>query len=149
MTVEQLNVIITAQTEDFQQKLAAVNRTLENTVALAQSAASDLVKVSVEQSSQEVFTKSYATQAELPYTGAEVPQLSANIPSVSGAAASVLTLRSGDTLIEAVGGGKAESGGKEASPIEIHTTVELDGEKIGEAVGLYNYSRGRITNGRS
>ena len=148
MTVEQLNVIITAQTEDFQQKLAAVNRTLENTVALAQSAASDLVKVSVEQSSQEVFTKSYAKQAELPYTGAEVPQLSANIPSVSGAA-SVLTLRSGDTLIEAVGGGKAESGGKEASPIEIHTTVELDGEKIGEAVGLYNYSRGRITNGRS
>ncbi len=149
MTVEQLNVIITAQTDDFQQKLAAVNRTLENTVALAQSAASDLVKVTVEQSSQEVFTKNYAKQAELPYTGTEVPQLSANIPGVSGAAASVLSLRSGDTLIEAVGGGKAESGVKDASPIEIHTTVELDGEKVGEAVGLYNYSRGRITNGRS
>lgn len=149
MTVEQLNVIITAQTEDFQQKIAAVNSALEETVSLAQSAATELVKVAVEESTQEAFAKSYAQQAELSSAGAEVPRLAANIPSVSGAAASVMALRSGDTLIEAVSGGKSESVGKEASPIEIHTTVELDGEKVGEAVGLYNYSRGRITNGRS
>ncbi len=147
MTTEQLNVIVTAQTEDFQQKINAVNQSLERTVALAKSSAETMAGISVE-ATDSGFTTEFARQAQ---TDAAVETEKApfsEVEGISGAAANVLSLRKGETLIGAVNenGSAAE---KQDRPIEIYTTVELDGEKVGESVGFYNSSRSRITNGRN
>lgn len=147
MTTEQLNVIVTAQTEDFQQKINQVNKSLERTMELAKSSAETIANISVE-ATDSGFSKEFARQAE---TGATINEEKApfsEIEGISGATASVLSLRRGETLIGAVSenGSDAE---KQDRPIEIFTTVELDGEKVGEAVGYYNSSRNRITNGRN
>lgn len=148
MTVEQLNVIVTAQTEDFQRKIELVNQSISGTIALARSAASQLASISVETSGNDGFTKDYARTAEVSGNISDgagaAPFLSSNLPEVSGAAANVLSLRSGDTLIGAV---SESSDNTVQRPIEVYTTVELDGEKVGESVGLYNTTRKRITNG--
>ncbi len=147
MTTEQLNVIVTAQTEDFQQKINQVNKSLERTMELAKSSAETIANISVE-TTDSSFSKEFARQAE---TGVAINEEKApfsEVDGISGAAASVLSLRRGETLIGAVSenGSAAE---KQDRPIEIFTTVELDGEKVGESVGYYNSSRNRITNGRN
>ena len=79
-------------------------------------------------------------------TGEKTAQVGAvSSPDISRAAATVLNLRSGQTLIGAVSENNAAS--EFSKPIELHTTVELDGEKIGETVSLYNKSQTRIKNG--
>lgn len=130
MTTEQLNVIITAQTEDFQTKIAAVNASLLETIALAEQSAATLVSISAEQTGGEEKT-------------AQVGAVSAS--DIQGAAANVLNLRSGQTLIGAVSENNSSAGF--SKPVEIHTTVELDGEKVGESVSRYSTSRTRIKNG--
>lgn len=148
MTTEQLNVIVTAQTEDFQQKINGVNKSLERTLELAKSSAETIVNISAE-STDSGFSKEFARQAETGVAAEEEKSIPFyGIEGFSGTAANVLSLRRGETLIGAVSenGSAPEAQGR---PFEIHTTVELDGEKLGESVGYYNSSRSRITNGRN
>ena len=129
MTTEQLNVIITAQTEDFQTKIAAVNAAMLETVSLAEQSASTIANISVQGADS-----------------GKAAQISAVSPSdISGAAATVLSLRSGQTLIGAMSENNAAQGF--SKPIEFHTTVELDGEKLGESVSYYNNAQTRVRNG--
>ena len=129
MTTEQLNVIITAQTEDFQTKIAAVNASILETIALAEQSASTMAGIAVQTAD-----------------GGKTAQVNGISPSdISGAAATVLNLRSGQTLIGAMSENSAQAGF--SKPIEFHTTVELDGEKLGETVSLYNSSKTRVRNG--
>ncbi len=130
MTTEQLNVIITAQTEDFHTKIAAVNSSILETIALAEQSALAVASMSVQQSDGNGRT-------------AQVSDVSAD--RIGGAAATVLNLRSGQTLIGAVTGNNSDAGF--SKPVEIHTTVELDGEKVGESVSRYNNMKTRIRNG--
>ena len=60
-----------------------------------------------------------------------------------GAAAGVLDLRENETVIGAVN----DRGYADNIPVTLNTTVELDGDKIGESVGNYFIRRNRITNG--
>ncbi len=131
MTTEQLNVIITAQTEDFQTKIAAVNASILETISLAEQSASTVANMTVQQSG-----------------GAEKTiqvESGVSADNIRRASASVLNLRSGQTLIGAVSENSAAQGF--SKPVEIHTTVELDGSKVGESVSRYNSSRTRIKNG--
>ncbi len=130
MTTEQLNVIITAQTEDFQAKIAQVNASILETIALAEQSASTIASMAVQTGGNAEKT-------------AQVDGFSAD--KVKSAAANVLSLRSGQTLIGALNGNESFHG--LSKPVEIHTTVELDGEKLGESVSRYSNSRTRIKNG--
>ncbi|MBR4112244.1 MAG: hypothetical protein IKK53_04350 [Ruminiclostridium sp.] len=131
MTTEQLNVIITAQTEDFQTKIAAVNASILETISLAEQSASSVAAMTVQQTGE--------TEKTAKVSGG----ISAD--GISRAAATVLNLRSGQTLIGAVNENNGAQGF--SKPVEIHTTVELDGNKVGEAVSRYSTSRTRIKNG--
>ncbi len=130
MTTEQLNVIITAQTEDFQTKIAAVNASILETISLAEQSASAVAGITVQTSD----------------SGGKTAQVRASAAeNIKGAAANVLSLRSGQTLIGAVTENNSSDGF--SKPVEIHTTVELDGEKVGESVSRYTSSRTRVKNG--
>lgn len=141
MTVEQLNVIITAQTEDFQKKISAVNAALEETAALSRSASEGLADISVEADAGGTVQVGSITEENEQMTG-----LTAG--GIMGAAARVLNLRNNQTLIGAVEDNTAAAEESRQQPFQLHTTVELDGEKVGESVNSYNAARLRITNGR-
>lgn len=141
MTVEQLNVIITAQTEDFQKKISAVNAALEETAALSRSASEGITGVSIETAAG--GTAQVGSIAE--ENGSESGLTAVG---VMGAAARVLNLRNNQTLIGAVEDNTAAAEVSKQQPFQLHTTVELDGEKVGESVNSYNAARLRITNGR-
>lgn len=172
MTTEQLNIIITAQTADFTEKLGAVNTTLRETVALAEQAASAAAKV-VDPTGESAEDAVSGSAAEGIYQAPEstigtsggFPQVPAGsaraavraagessdmsvIEAVSPAfaAANVLRLDRSQTLVGAVSESGKEQNGQDR-PIEIRTTVELDGDRIGEAVSAYNGRRSRITDG--
>ncbi|MBQ8904117.1 MAG: hypothetical protein IJY73_07525 [Oscillospiraceae bacterium] len=131
MTTEQLNVIITAQTEDFQTKIAAVNASILETIALADQSASSVANIAV----QQPVGKEKTAQADVDVSAGRI----------NSAAATVLNLRSGQTLIGAVTGNNSDTGFTQ--PVGIHTTVELDGAKVGESVSRYNNMKTRIRNG--
>ncbi len=144
MTVEQLNVIITAQTSDFRQKINEVNAALSETVKLAKESADGIASITVSEPESEGFSKAAAVSG-VP----DIPEEKESLTpfwNTMGAQANVLSMRRGDTLIGAVADSDGD-GSKGSSPIEIHTTVELDGEKIGESVNAYNSSRKRVLNG--
>lgn len=134
MTVEELKVIVTAQTEDFQTKINAVNETLRETASLAVRASAGIMGV-------DIYSSPKSAQVSPVSEGELTPE------SVSGARASVLSLRSGETLIGAVNDNNEALKGS-TTPFQIYTTVELDGERVGQSVENYNASRQRITNGR-
>lgn len=174
MTTEQLNIIITAQTADFTEKLGAVNTTLRETVTLAEQAAEAAARV-VDPTGESAGNAVSGSAADGIYRapdtaagtsggfpqppagsaraavlaaggGADTSGIAAFSPAF--AAADVLRLDRRQTLIGAV----SQSGNERSEwnrPIEIRTTVELDGDRIGEAVGAYNGRRSRITDGFS
>lgn len=186
MTTEQLNIIITAQTADFTEKLGAVNTTLRETVTLAEQAAEAAAKVvdptgeSAEgavsgsaadgiyrapepsagtsgenQTSDNISAGTFGGFPQAPSGSARAAvQAAGERADVSAlekispafAAANVLRLDRSQTLVGAVSGSGNEQSGQNV-PIEIHTTVELDGDRIGEAVSAYNGRRSRITDG--
>lgn len=172
MTTEQLNIIITAQTADFTEKLGAVNTTLRETVTLAEQAAEAAAKV-VDPTGESAEGAVSGSAADRIYqvpdpsagTSGGFPQAPAGSAraavlaagegtDLSGieafspvfAAANVLRLDRSQTLVGAVSGNGNEQNGQNR-PIEIRTTVELDGDRIGEAVSAYNGRRSRITDG--
>lgn len=156
MTVEKLNIIITAQTEDFQKKINAVNKALEKTAELAEKSVSSIAEINITSGSNAPYKEEYRNSAEVNGISKEdfagnrataVLPVTPNSSGVMGAAASVLDLRKGQTLIGAFTENNISDGGGLQRPIEIFTTVELDGDKVGESVAHYNTSRTRITNG--
>ena len=154
MTVEQLNVIITAQTSDFKQKISEVNSALSETIELAKTAADTIVGISAD-NGQDGFTKDFGRTADVgegieSYESGTDMTVIANesiYDRISGAQGNVVGLRSGETLIGTMSENNAASDTGFQRPIEVHTTVELDGEKLGESVGVYNNSRKRVLNG--
>ncbi len=150
MTVEQLNIIITAQTSDFQEKISAVNEALRQTISLSERAAAAAASVGTS-ASAEMFA---GTEAEIYQAsgeeggggGAMAPE---TVSPVLSMAADVLRLNPNQTLIGAVSQGGQAKQEASSAPIEIHTTVELDGDRLGEAIAAYNGRRSRITNGFS
>lgn len=148
MTVEELNIKITADSEDFRREITAVNEALEKTKQLSEEA----------QKAFSSFFSGVFTEAAPAEGAAEGNSL---IPAAAGgavkaaetvygyfggaSAAEVLNLSSKETVIGAVSRNEKETAAEQ--PIKINTTVELDGDRIGEAASLYMMRRGRITNG--
>ncbi len=168
MTVEELNIKISADSGDFTKGMSAAIKSLAQfrTVAMsagneAKSALSGLIDVNTDVSGDR--TESVSAAVTMPqYTN--TLRRSAGAKTSSGAkaengvravadvqnftnafsrSANVLSLENGDTVIGAVGASMQDSG----RPIEIITSVELDGDKVGESVNRYFMSRNRITNG--
>lgn len=184
MTVEQLNIIITAQTTDFQEKLAMVNEALRETVSLAEQAAAAAASITgasvtaetksaqpqaAEAGSFSAGAESQKPQAAEGFFSGESPaiartdtarQVSENEKggwanssiaeeslARSPQAASVPRLNRSQTVMGAISQENSAQSSAQSTPIEIHTTVELDGDSIGEAVYRYNGKRTRITDG--
>lgn len=166
MTVEELNIKITADAGSFKNEIAAANQAMtifkNNAVNAGKSvtdAFSGLVTTEVLASQETVQSSS----AEVPDTvgkstgtsrsSAAVPSgIPSSVPSSAissfaaersySRAASVPELESSETLIGAVAGA-----GSDQQPVNITTTVELDGDKVGESVNTFNMRRNKITNG--
>ncbi len=155
MTVEQLNVIITAQTSDFKQKISEVNSALAETINLAKTAADTIVGINTDNGQQDGFSKDYGRTAEvsggIAFSANSTDSADSAYESIydriSGSQAKVVGLRRGETLVGMMAENNSASADGFKRPIEVHTTVELDGEKLGESVGVYNNSRKRVLNG--
>ncbi|MCM1333566.1 MAG: hypothetical protein NC084_13645 [Bacteroides sp.] len=186
MTTEQLNVIITAQTDDFTEKLSAVNRALGETISLAERAAAAAARVvdptdsgEAGYTSEGIFTTPAAVETEdggfpsAPLGSARDAVRTASEAGTQSAIRDAGVAVIPDTGVTAIGAvspvfatanavrvdrdqtpfgvylreSRAARDGDEATPIEIRTTVELDGDRIGEAVASYNGRRNRITDG--
>ncbi len=164
MTVEELNIKISADTEDFRAEMASANAAVDafrqrmaaagNEVTAAFSGLIDTQVTVSSPESADVISAVAAAGAEPQLSGvtdwrkggipgAAVPTLAGMIPvQPDMRAAGIPELDRGETVIGAVGGS-----GEAGTPVNITTTVELDGDKVGESVNRFNMRRNRITNG--
>lgn len=148
MTVEELNIKITADSQDFRREIQSVNEALEKTKQLsaeAQKAVSSVFSgvYTETAAAEETAAGTYAIPAAA--GGAAKAAQTAYEYFGGAAAAEVLNLSSKETVIGAVSRDEKETASEQ--PIKINTTIELDGDRIGEAASLYMMRRGRITNG--
>lgn len=176
MTVEELNIKITADASGFKNEIAAVNKQLDALRANAANAGSAVTaafggligtEVSAARAEGERGGNAAVTYDVLKgrqdnVTAADdrssvisrfadsawnrgsavMPDFTAYYAENAGVV-NVPKLDKGETVIGAVGG----SGAQSSQPINITTTVELDGDKVGESVNSYFMRRNRITNG--
>ena len=150
MTVEELNIKIIADSQDFCREIQSVNEALEKTKQLsaeAQKAVSSVFSgvYTETAAAEETAAGTYAIPAAA--GGAAKAAQTAYEYFGGAAAAEVLNLSSRETVIGAVSRNEKETASEQ--PIKINTTIELDGDRIGEAASLYMMRRGRITNGLS
>ena len=170
MTVEELNIKISADADEFGRGLAAAEASLEKFRSDAVKAGEEvtkafdgLVNVGVtsvyngEHAHNGTVQPAEASQntpsVSVPFAdwrsgGTVIPSagginVSAVFPAVSSHTAEVMQLEKSETVIGAVNGGSEG----DTRPVNITTTVELDGDKIGESVNRFNMRRNRITNG--
>lgn len=163
MTIEELNIKISADAENFKREIAAANSTIdafrknasaagkEITDAFAGLINTDLRSGSGTNRAAAVIPAESGTTAA-PAGYREPVGVPSYVPkeNISGyfennsysRTANVLDLDTNETVIGAVGSANSED-----QPINITTTVELDGDKIGESVNVYNMRRNKITNG--
>ena len=165
MTVEELNIRISADAENFKKELEAAKASVaafrDEAVAAGkqvtaafygligtQVSAAETVSQAAVTTAADIDTRSsdkystvtlphaipsYVPEENIYYTNNGVSyQGTANVPD----------LARNETVIGAVGGQASEP-----QPFNITTTVELDGDKIGESVNRFNLLRGKITNG--
>ncbi len=140
MTVEEVNIKITAEAAALKKEIDSVNSSLSQMKLLAQQAA-------------QAAASAVSASVALDYGGTEYSGISADILSSASAqkktapynTAQVPSLNGKETLIGAVSSG----GGESVQPIQINTTVEVDGDSIGQAAASFNLRRNRITNGFS
>lgn len=148
LTVEQLNIKITADAKEFREEIQSVNEELSKMSALAAAAAnqsylayrgvfsgglsgSDTAPIGI---TATVDGEGNTEKTPMGYYG--------DNPNIVG----IPYLNETETVIGAVQ--KSTEGGEEnLRPIQISTTIELDGDKVGESVSSYNYRRNRVTNG--
>ena len=170
MTVEELNIKISADAESFKRGLAGAEASLEKFRSDAVKAGEEVTEafdglVNVGVSSgyngenargnavQPAETPAGTPSVSLPFadwrSGGTIPVTSGGIsvstifPAVSSHTAEVMQLERSETVIGAAGG----SSDGDSRPVNITTTVELDGDKIGESVNRFNMRRNKITNG--
>lgn len=166
MTVEELNIKITADAENFKNAISDANSAMEGFRSRASEAGrevtdafSGLLEVGltgnnrapvpetvtpVEISGRAGAAQSFA-EAVQDYgqpSAAGFAAYFSGTRNVSSGTVSVPELDSRETVIGAVGGTAAE-----VQPVNITTTVELDGDKVGESVNSYFLRRNKITNG--
>lgn len=172
MTVEELNIKISADAESFRQGLAEAQASVTQFRDTAVQAGEDVTKA---------FDRLITTGVTSEFTGdAKEPSAVQTADTESGKTANtfsmpfsdwrsggtsgvtngivsfgslfsgsfsrtadVLQLDRNETVIGAVGSQDNNSG----TPVNITTTVELDGDKVGESVNRFNMRRNRITNG--
>ncbi len=170
MTVEELNIKISADAGEFSRGLAEAETSLEKFRSDAVKAGEEvtkafdgLVNVGVNtvyngenahnSTVQPAETSPDKPSVSFPFVdwrsgGAVMPltggiNVSSIFPAVSSHTAEVMQLEKSETVI-----GAASSGSDgDTRPVNITTTVELDGDRIGEAVNRFNMRRNRITNG--
>ena len=184
MTVEELNIKISADADSFKNAVAEANSAMQKFREDAIAAGNDVTKA---------FNDMLAVQLEISVndspannaaavtaadsnngSNANEPLFSrlaraANTikaandaddvqkPSISGfmsfmnaknntsqGTVNVLSLNENETLIGAVSGNDNNN----ASPVNITTTVELDGEKVGQSVDRFFLRRNKMTNGK-
>ena len=137
MTVEEIKIKISAEAGSLKTEIDSVNKALAEMKNLAQNAASVSAKTAFgiteggfsDTGDSALVNSSAGGLKTAPY------RQTAAVPDISGK----------DTLIGAVSSGEKES----SQPIQINTTVELDGDSIGKAAASFNLRRNRITNGFS
>lgn len=151
MTVEELNVKITADAGSFREEIALVNRSLDELRSKARMTGIEVVSAF----GGMMNAASYAETKEVKYETAAVGEVAENSTAPAAArqpdyfntlapAARVQSFRRGETVVGVLNNGSAA--GSTAQPIQINTTVELDGDVLGEAVSFYNARQRRITN---
>ena len=169
MTVEELNVKISADAESFKNEVAAANKELQSFKNRAVAAAAEITKAF---DGLVMVTAAVTPEEERP-VGNALPQIPDSIPvgpfrtdlgdipentaaqsvvtpdtafnfrtGVPQRTADVLTLESSDTLIGAVSG--VDNG---TQAVNLTTSVMLDGDKVGESVDRFLIRRNKITNG--
>ncbi|MBQ3842140.1 MAG: hypothetical protein II820_05575 [Ruminiclostridium sp.] len=172
MTVEELNIKISADAGSFKQGLSDAEVSLEKFRQSAVKAGEEVTKafgelisvgvtsayngestgnsaVSTEGALQNTAPAVTATFSDWRSGGvvsvgnAGISVISPSYTAASSRTADVMTLEKNETVIGAVGG----NGDSDTRPVNITTTVELDGDKIGESVNRFNMRRNRITNG--
>lgn len=170
MTVEELNIKISADAENFKVAVAETNKTIENLKVRAVSAGKEITAafdglfvtdITAQSSEPENNSRPFGIfgdpggriarssgAADIFQGGDQITaaQIFAgyNAGSTYSGTVNVPALDRNETVIGTLGSG-AEN---DSTPIEITTTVELDGDKIGESVERYFSGRNRITNGR-
>jgi len=166
MTVEELNIKITADAENFKKAIADANTAMDSFKARAAEAGGELteafsglleLRISGENKAPSPDTVSPAQIAEgFGRTGITSDRSSApETPSAAGFAAyfeNTQSIRSGTAVLPELDGVSAaavSSAGNvpEVQPVNITTTIELDGDKVGESVSRYFVRRNKITNG--
>lgn len=148
MTVEQLNIKITADAQAFRDELKSVNEELTKMSALATAAATQSYLAY-----RGVFTGNPSDSATAPIAitasvdgGESSPKTAMGYYGDNTNIVGIPYLNENETVIGAVQK-NSTVGEEDLRPIQIHTTVELDGDKVGESVSSYNYRRNRVTNG--
>ena len=163
MTIEELNIKISADAENFKREIAAANSALDAFRKDAAKAGKEITDAFAGLIDTKLGTgtgnKSAAAVIPAEGTGTagtaryrEPNSVPSYVPkeNISGyyennsysRTANVLDLDTSETVIGAVGNVQNDD-----QPINITTTVELDGDKIGESVNIYNMRRNKITNG--
>ncbi len=154
MTVEELNVKISADAENFKNEIAAANQAMTifrtnciNAGKDAVSAFDGLITTDITAVQTDNAAASHVTaNADLKPAGipTSVPTKAYTRTTsqlTASRAAVVPELDSSETVVGAAGGSGY------LQPVNITTTVELDGDKVGEAVNRFNLRRNTITNG--
>ncbi|MBO6303162.1 MAG: hypothetical protein J6N15_12075 [Ruminiclostridium sp.] len=152
MTVEELNIKISADAESFKKELAAAKNAIDafrndavsagNAVTAAFDGLITADVTAAEVSGSTVNTEGYTETLTPRGIPSSVPASAVSGRRVGGIAA-VPELGINETVIGAVSGGGESS----PQPVNITTTVELDGDKVGQSVERYNLRRNRMTNG--
>ncbi|MGN0589443.1 MAG: hypothetical protein ACI4KO_07895 [Ruminiclostridium sp.] len=142
MTVEEIKIKISAEAGSLKTEIDSVNKALAEMKNLAQNAASAAAAAVSAKTAFGITEGGFSDTGDSALVNSSAGGLktapyrqTAAVPDISGK----------DTLIGAVSSGEKES----SQPIQINTTVELDGDSIGKAAASFNLRRNRITNGFS
>ena len=156
MTIEELNVKITADATKFRREMALAKETVDAFRNGAKEAGDQVTQAFGGLISTEVSSTGSTIIAEgAPVKFSTAPPEPIGIPSgvpvraIAGLrgdsgmrTADVLSLENSETVIGAVSAASQDS-----QPVSITTTVELDGDKVGESVERFNLRQGKIGNG--
>ena len=142
MTVEEVKIKISADAGSLKAEIDSVNKALSEMKNLAQqaaSAAASAISAKTAFGISEGGFSDMGDSAEIISSAGSLKtapyRQTVAVPEISGK----------DTLVGAIASRDKEN----SQPIQINTTVELDGDSIGKAAASFNLRRNRITNGFS
>lgn len=165
MTVEELNIKITADAENFKKAIADANAAMESFKERASEAGGEVteafsgmleLRLSGEnrEPSPETVTPAQIADKIGRTAAPAVSVINSGAVSPEGFAAyfeNTNSISSGTAVIPEPESGAVTSvpagSTAEVQPVNITTTIELDGDKVGESVSRYFVRRNKITNG--